>query len=26
LADDTHRRWFNYGMATTLVLSLVPMI
>ena len=26
LADDTHRRWFNYGMATTLVLSLVPMV
>ena len=26
LADDTHRRWFNYGMAGTLVLSLVPMI
>jgi threonine/homoserine/homoserine lactone efflux protein len=26
LADDTHRRWFNYGMAGTLVLSLIPMI
>lgn len=26
LADDTHRRWFNYGMAGTLVLSLVPMV
>ncbi|MEY4296061.1 MAG: hypothetical protein RLY82_1749 [Pseudomonadota bacterium] len=26
LADDTHRRWFNYGMAGTLVLSLMPMV
>ncbi len=26
LADDAHRHWFNYGMAGTLVLSLVPMI
>jgi threonine/homoserine/homoserine lactone efflux protein len=26
LANDTHRRWFNHGMASVLVLSLLPML
>jgi threonine/homoserine/homoserine lactone efflux protein len=26
LADDAHRRWFNYGMAGLLLLSLVTML